>query len=280
MSLSLELRRRVSREVRTSSLSAAAALAPPVLVIHFFTGSASERRFQFVRTLLGRPPVFPPGLRHQYSNAGYSVAAAMAERVMARSWESLIDGELLRPMGIRAVFGFPAEGGPGQPSGHVKRGPEVRRHDRRGEAGLPTLLAPAGALSMTIDEYGAFLRTHLNGLAGRDGVLKASTIRALHTPVPPLPDSDTLAASALGWGTRMTEWGRAASHAGSAGTFLCQAQLLAEQDLGFMVCTNVGGDGVLQSAQAILQSLRLRYARATYDASARYVEVRLTKEGW
>lgn len=43
--------------------------------------------------------------------------------------------------------------------------------------------AAGGAASLSIGGYGRFLQLHLQGLAGKDSILKADTIRALHTPV-------------------------------------------------------------------------------------------------
>jgi len=54
-----------------------------------FTGNATERRRAFARYVLEHPPAIAPRTAFQYSNAGYSVAAAMIERVSGRSWEEL-----------------------------------------------------------------------------------------------------------------------------------------------------------------------------------------------
>lgn len=53
-----------------------------------------------------------PGTRHVYSNAGYAVAAAMAERVTGRSWESLMKKYVFGPLKLRSArFGWPARQG-------------------------------------------------------------------------------------------------------------------------------------------------------------------------
>ena len=54
--------------------------------------------------LIRRPAVG----KHLYSNLGYVVAGAMAERVTARSWESLMQERLFAPLGISSAdFGAP-----------------------------------------------------------------------------------------------------------------------------------------------------------------------------
>jgi CubicO group peptidase (beta-lactamase class C family) len=53
-----------------------------------------EQRRRVVGWLLSRPPAYPPGEKMVYANAGYVVAAAMAEAVTGRSWEELMSAEL------------------------------------------------------------------------------------------------------------------------------------------------------------------------------------------
>jgi D-alanyl-D-alanine carboxypeptidase len=225
-----------------------------------FNGTPRERRRAFVAYLLKDAPLFAPATKHQYSNAGFTIAGAVAEQVANKSWEALIEEDLLRPLGVRVVFGWPAFADSTQPWGHMEGLRLLDPHDPRGEYQIGDLLAPAGAVSVSMDGYGAFMRAHLAGLRGDAGVLKATTVRTLHTAMPPPPASDTLAGTALGWGVRVSKWGRTHGHAGSAGTFYCVVQLVSEQDLGLAVCTNAGGDRATAGTRAALETLRARYA--------------------
>lgn len=49
---------------------------------------------------------FPPGTRHEYSNAGYDTLAAVIERVSHVSFGTFIDREILAPLGMRHTFAF------------------------------------------------------------------------------------------------------------------------------------------------------------------------------
>ena len=80
-----------------------------------------QRRYRILRDNLVDPPAASVG-KHLYSNLGYVVAGAMAERVTARSWESLMQERLFAPLGISSA-GFGAPGVPGeldQPWGHQR----------------------------------------------------------------------------------------------------------------------------------------------------------------
>lgn len=65
-----------------------------------------QRRYRIVRDNLVDPAAAAVG-KHLYSNLGYAIAGATAERVTARSWESLMQERLFEPLGITSGFGAP-----------------------------------------------------------------------------------------------------------------------------------------------------------------------------
>lgn len=83
---------------------------------------------------------FPPGRTYDYTNVGYDVAGAVAEKVGGVSFETLVQTEVLAPLGMKRTFADPAKI---VADGDFSKG--------RGSAGLvidPTLDAsPAGAPS-------------------------------------------------------------------------------------------------------------------------------------
>lgn len=193
-----------------------------------FAGTAAQQRYAFTAWLLARPPETPPG-QYNYSNAGYSIAAAMAERIMDSSWEDLVRTLVLAPLGVECAFGWPGRAGPDQPWGHEWTGRALVPHDPWSAYALPALIAPAGDISLDLAGYAAFLRLHLAGLRGADGLLAAATIQRLHQPVGDY---------ALGWGIGARDDAPISAHFGSAGTFLCGAVICAERDLAFAVIAN------------------------------------------
>lgn len=180
-----------------------------------FPRQAGERppqeRQRFAMWLLARPPQFHIG-EHHYSNAGYGVAGAMAERASGRSWEELVRREVFRPLGMRGCgFGWPVEDGPA-PSGHYLREGRLTRHDLRDHYRLRASIAPAGDIHCPATDLARFGQAHLNGLHlnglhGASRYLAPATFRKLHEAA----DGDY----ALGWNIRRF----GSQHLGSAGTF-------------------------------------------------------------
>ncbi len=176
---------------------------------------------------------------HVYSNAGYTMAASIAESAMGGiSWEILITEWLFEPLGITAVFGWPALHDPNQPWGHWQMeidGPLVP-HPPTDAYQVPHVIAPAGDVSMTMGDYLVFLRENLRGLNGQSNLLSQETFEFLHTPVGTILD----APYACGWIVLPDAFDGIAlhTHDGSALTFYINMVLVPEHDFAVAVCTN------------------------------------------
>lgn len=71
-----------------------------------FRRSKSERRKQFAKYLLKEEPVIS-SKPYNYSNAGYSIAALMLEKVSGKTWE-LMTKELLKiHLNVAVQFAWP-----------------------------------------------------------------------------------------------------------------------------------------------------------------------------
>lgn len=70
-------------------------------VLPDFPGTIEQQRAAFTTWLLERAPATTPG-QYLYSNASYAVVASMAERVMGKSWEELIEELVFTPWGSTA----------------------------------------------------------------------------------------------------------------------------------------------------------------------------------
>jgi CubicO group peptidase (beta-lactamase class C family) len=84
------------------------------------SGSAVAQRSNFAALVLNQVPAVTPGTKGLYSNAGYVIAAAMAERRTGSSWEELVTSQVLEPLRMHAVFGFPLSVDRNQPWGHTE----------------------------------------------------------------------------------------------------------------------------------------------------------------
>jgi CubicO group peptidase (beta-lactamase class C family) len=238
----------VLRSVRLEHLLAhRAGIAPftddeemaPVLA---FEGTPHDRRLAFSGWLLRQEPVVTPDTEFSYSNAGYTIAAAMAERAGDVSWEDLMRSRLFAPLGLDgAGLGWPALDDPKQPWGHFKRGDSLEPQDPHGEYQLGPLHAAAGDVHMPVADLAAFGRMHPRGLAGKDILITADTVRRMHTPLGDAPGDGY----GLGWSISESSH----NHTGCAGTFLAVLLLRPQHGRVYAVATNAAAAQTLEGSE-------------------------------
>jgi CubicO group peptidase (beta-lactamase class C family) len=142
-------------------------------------GSAAEQREQFVKHLLQEAPVVKPGTERKYSNASYVLAAFLAERRTGRSWETLMQEEVFKPLAMNSAgFGRPwSKGHTNEPRFHVKgeHGYELEPEERPGDPSLA--LAAAGAVHCSIRDFIKFGSYELAAAQGKNPLLKPATAK-------------------------------------------------------------------------------------------------------
>lgn len=158
-----------------------------------------EQRRAYAAVALTQAPVVEPRTTQSYSNGGYILAAAVAERATGKPIEQLTAELVLQPLGMTtAAFGPTALGQPlGHEAGKPLTGPR---------ADNPAVLAPAGELHMSLQDWARFVLDQMEGEAGRGRLLSAESYRLLHT-------AQDGKVAGLGWGTP-------AAFGGMAGRFL------------------------------------------------------------
>lgn len=230
------------------------------------SGTPRDQRHAFSAWLLQQRPHATPGTRLEYSNAGYVVAAAMAEAAAGEAWESLLESRLARPLGIHLVHGLPARGGNHQPRGHRPKpaffGMATYQDALEPQApgddwALGVIFDPAGDYSLSLADYAKFLQLHLAGLAGHDGLLTASSIRHLHAgSIPRLHDGPDEYAS--GWFLREFEGTTAHWFTGSTEMFFSRVIMLPERNLAVAVLANAGSEAAGNATrEAAMELLRI-----------------------
>lgn len=203
------------------------------------------QRLDYARQALGEAPAKAPRTAFVYSNSGYVIAGLAAERASGQPWEHLVRVELFDPLGLRSA-GLGATG-PGQPTGH-----EGGRPSTGPRSGNPAVLAPAGDVHISLEDWAVFVIDQMRGETGNGRLLQPQTYRLLHTPV-------TGTRSALGWGVRD---GTAAmlTHTGSDGAWFAAVAMVPSKGNAVLVAANAaadaGGDAaVLEVLKGLLPAL-------------------------
>ena len=225
---------------------------PVWLALPKLTGNATQVRYKFAEWILARGAASPVG-EHVYSNAGYSIAASMAEKVTGNSWETLMKDRLFKPAGLQSGgHGWPANGHGDQPWGH--RGDEKNifvPHPPNDEYQLDPFIDPAGDIHMSLGDYAKYALMHLMGQRGKPTLLKAETFKKLHEP---------FGDYALGWNRQILREMPASTHSGSAGTFYAGILIIPQKDIGIVIVMNASG-GKVNEARNKLYGVLLRKFR-------------------
>ena len=141
--------------------------------------SIADRRYAIIKDRLQEPSAGARG-EFLYSNLGYMVAGAMAERLTQKSWEALMQERLFKPLAMTtAGFGEPSERAQNQPWGHY--------FDRGGywvsaQKPVPESMGPAGSVSLSIEDWAKFITLWFRDTA--PAILDRPTMTGLVTPEP------------------------------------------------------------------------------------------------
>jgi CubicO group peptidase (beta-lactamase class C family) len=222
-------------------------------ILKGLAGKPSEQRRRFAEKVLAGKPALEPDTRMEYSNAGYSIAASVAEKVSGKPWETLLAERLFKPLGMASAgFGWPAaRNRPAEPLGHMAGPKGLAPQGPDAEYKLPPALAPAGDVHCAVEDFARYAQLHLRGLRGQDGILKSATILKLHEPVD---------GYAMGWLPIEIDGAKGSWHNGSAGTFFAWMTIFPEENLAIVAVTNAGSgeEACKQATETLLERFRPR----------------------
>ncbi len=143
----------------------------------------TQARQEAVLNVLAAKPAYPPGKKYIYSNVGYTIAGAMAEKATGATWEDLVKREVFEPLELTgAGFGPPKSPDETlkQPRGHLKLlGGKFSVDDK---ADNTPIIGPAATVHMTLSDLCTYATEHLRGDLGKGKLLSAETYKLLHTP--------------------------------------------------------------------------------------------------
>src|SRR5262249_9243419 len=145
-------------------------------------GTPTEQRLTLVKGVLARDPDSPAGTKYLYSNAGFAIAGAMAEKITGKAWDDLMRERVFGPLGMKSV-GFGAPGTKGvldQPLGHSSKGKPVELGPGDDN---PPAIGPAGTVNCSLADWAKYIALHLAGDRGdKTKILAPETFAKLHEP--------------------------------------------------------------------------------------------------
>lgn len=198
-------------------------------------GTPTSARRLLLDGVTSQPPEASPGEKFIYSNAGFSIAGHMAEKVTGTSWEDLMREQIFRPLGMdSAGFGAPGTRTKNdQPRGHQADGTPVEPDSINPLSDNPTAIGPSGTVHCSITDWARFVSANLPSAGAR--LVNPTTLRKLHTPTGSQPKY------AMGWFIADGQpWARgpALMHSGSNTLWYAVTWLAPNQDFAVLVACN------------------------------------------
>ena len=214
-----------------------------------FIGTKSEKRKQFCEFLLKNEPVKQNNKTFNYSNAGYSLATLMIEKVSGKSWEELVNIVVKEKLKLNYKFGWPNRFELNQPWGHWIENDTLKSLSPNTKYDL-SLAEPAGDLSMQLNDYAKFVQLNLSGLNGKDNFLKTKTYEYLHYGKNEY---------SIGWGNVKDEKREISEHAGSDGTFFCYTQIDKKRKKAYIVQINCATEDGQKGLFQLIKIMKKKY---------------------
>lgn len=209
-----------------------------------------QQRQSAVRALSSLKLKSAPGSAYEYSNLGYVVAGAMAEKVTGLPWENLITDTVFAPLKMKSA-GFGGTGTPGKIDQPWPHGADGKPMPGNGPAvDNPRVLGPAGIVHCSLADWASFIADQLRGEQGHGALLKPETYKLLHKP----PFGGDYA---LGWLVLDRPWGggQVWTHAGSNTMNYAVVWAAPLRDFTVLVCTNQGGPAAAKACDEAATAL-------------------------
>ncbi len=215
------------------------------------SGSDMEKRRQFTFWLLKEGPNIEPG-NYEYSNAGYSIAGAILEKVTGQTWQSLMKEKVFKPLGLKtASFGWPGDMDINEPSGHLSEHGQLYPASLE-QNRIPAVFAPAGDICMSVEDFAKYVQMHLRGLNGKNGILKSETVKLLHS---------SFERYSCGWGVTKIDEEKISAHSGSGGTFFARAAVSHDKNSALVILANSANRKTVESFSNIFAEWFYEYVK-------------------
>ena len=216
-------------------------------------------RLEVARAALAGAPASAPGTKFAYSNTGYILAAAIAEKVTGKTWEKLMREKLFQPLNMTtAGFGPPGDAQKiDQPWPHKTGLFGGVSPIAPGDLGSdnPPFYASAGTVHCSLADWEKFTLLHL-GHPENSNIVTSATLTRLHS----LPFGGDYG---YGWSVVERDWagGKALTHAGSNTVNFAVIWLAPRKDFAVLIVTNRGGDSAFEACDKAAGALIKRYLK-------------------
>ncbi|MEO5673295.1 MAG: serine hydrolase domain-containing protein [Chitinophagales bacterium] len=219
-------------------------------IIPNFSGSKQEKREAFGKFVLTLDPANKDSSQtFVYSNAGYTLAALMLEKVTNKSWEELINKVFNQDLHLNVQISWPENQTNNDTWGHSFENGQLIPVPSNTDYHLD-YTEPAGDINIKLKDYIKFLQLNLQGLSGKNNYLKAKTYNFIHTGITDY---------SLGW-YNIYEYGKELStHSGTAGTYYVITHIDRQKKIAYIIFTNSFTDETQNGVRILMRKLKKNY---------------------
>ena len=216
-----------------------------------FKGTNSEKRKQFGQFVLTLEPV---KLDDQnpfiYSNAGYTLATLMLEKVTGKRWEQLVEKVFNKELKLNVKLSWPENQKQKDTWGHSSENGKLKPIPSTFDYHLD-YTEPAGDLNIKLKDYIKFIQLNLKGLKGQDNYLKTETYKFIHKGVENY---------SLGWFNIYENGKELSVHSGTgAFTYFTIVHIDRIKNKAYIIFTNSFNDDTQQGVRLLMRKLKENY---------------------
>jgi len=216
-----------------------------------FKGTNPEKRRLFGQFVLTLEPV---KLDEQnpfiYSNAGYTLATLMSEKVTGKSWEQLVEKVFNKDLKLNVKLSWPENQKRKDTWGHSFENGKLIPVPSTVDYHLD-FTEPAGDINIKLKDYVRFIQLNLKGLNGENNYLKADTYKFIHKGIENY---------SIGWFNIYENGQELSVHSGTgAFTYFAIVHIDRIKGKAYIIFTNSFNQDTQQGVRLLMRKLKENY---------------------
>lgn len=215
-----------------------------------FKGTKQEKRNSFGKFVLTLNPSDVDTIhKFTYSNADYTLATLMLEKVTHKSWEQLVEKVLNKDLKLNVKFSWPENQKTKDTWGHSSENGKLIPVPSNTDYHLE-YTEPAGDINITLKDYATFIQLNIKGIKGHDNYLTVKTYQFIHKGI------DNYS---LGWFNIYENGKELSTHSGTAGTYYSLVHIDRINGKAFIIFTNSFNQDTQQGVRLLMRKLKANY---------------------
>lgn len=218
--------------------------------IPYFKGTNPEKRNQFGQFVLTLDPVKPDDQNpFVYSNAGYTLATLMLEKVTGKSWEQLVEKVFNKDLKLNVKLSWPENQKQKDTWGHSSENETLKPVPSTFDYHLD-YTEPAGDLNIKLKDYIKFVQLNIQGLKGQNNYLSAETYKFIHKGIQNY---------SIGWYNIYENGKEFSTHSGTAGTYYTLVHIDRLKNKAYIIFANSFNSDTQQGVRLLMRKLKENY---------------------